>query len=345
MNRKSKRKRILWYVAGAALCMALGIGILIYGDYSAGTAVVRDGYLHVPTGARYEQQLDSLREGKFLRNEGRFDRYARYRKLNEKVRPGRYKLQKGMSYKRLIGTLAGGLQSPVNLTFNHIRTKEKLAGTVSRYIEVDSLTLLRALENDSVAASYGFTHASFIGMFVPNTYQFYWNTNATGFLNRMKKEYDKFWNDAREAKRKAAGLSRNEAITLASIVDEETRMGDEMPRIAGVYLNRLRTGMLLQADPTVKFAMGDFGLRRILFRHLETDSPYNTYKYPGLPPGPICAPSVRAIDAVLNAERHDYYYFCAKEDFSGYHNFARNLAEHNRNARRYSEALNRRGIR
>ena len=185
---------------------------------------------------------------------------------------------------------------------------------------------------------------TFMAMFIPNTYEVYWNCSVNDLLQRMKRESDRFW-ASRDAKLARCGLTRNEAITLASIVYEETKRQSEMPVVAGVYINRLRRGMPLQADPTVKFALGDFSLRRILHKHLEVDSPYNTYRVVGLPPGPICMPSIAAIDAVLNYQEHDYLYFCAKEDLSGAHNFARTLAEHNRNARAYAAALNRLKIR
>ena len=181
-------------------------------------------------------------------------------------------------------------------------------------------------------------------MFIPNTYELYWNCSSDEFLSRMQRENERFW-QSRERKLARTGLNRIEAYTLASIVYEETKRTDEMPRMAGVYINRLKRGMPLQADPTVRFALGDFSIRRVLNKHLEVDSPYNTYRHPGLPPGPICMPSIAAIDAVLDYENHDYLYFCAKDDLSGSHTFARSLAEHNRNAQAYARALNRRGIR
>ena len=344
---ENKKKRLKGWIVIVLALLLLGGGVAAYVfyNYRYTSAVAHEGYLYVPTGSDFQEELDSLIDNGFLRNPSRFETLARTRKLDERVKPGRYKLTPDMSYSRLIGMLSMGEQAPVNVTFNNIRTMDRLAGVASRYIEPDSLTMLAALTNANNAAKYGFQPETFIGMFVPNTYQFYWNTNPEGFMDRMKTEYDRFWTDEREQKREALGMTRDEVVTLASIVREETLMSDEMPRAAGVYLNRLKTGMLLQADPTVKFAVGDFTLRRILFVHLEVDSPYNTYKYAGLPPGPICMPSIKAIDAVLSPEDHNYYYFCAKEDFSGYHSFARTLAEHNQNARRYQDALNRRGIR
>ena len=232
----------------------------------------------------------------------------------------------------------------MRVTFNNVRTLDRLAGSVSRRIEPDSATLAETLTDPATAERYGYTPQTFMAMFVPDTYEMYWNCSAGDFLDRMKRESDRFWKE-REAKLARSGLSREEAVTLASIVYEETKKKEEMPRVAGVYVNRLRRGMPLQADPTVKFALGDFSIRRVLFAHLEVDSPYNTYKHAGLPPGPICMPSIAAIDAVLDFEAHDYLYFCAKDDLSGAHVFARTLPEHNRNAQAYARALNWRGIR
>ena len=188
--------------------------------------------------------------------------------------------------------------------------------------------------------SHGFNRYTYLAMFVPDTYEVYWTVTPLQLLDRLKKEYDAFWNDSRTAKAKAAGLTREQAMTLASIVIEETKYEPEMPTIAGVYINRLRKGMLLQADPTVKYAVNDPSLRRILNKHLEVDSPYNTYKYAGLPPGPITTPTKAAIDAVLNYQHHDYLYFCAHESFNGQHRFATNLAGHMENARRFHAAMN-----
>ena len=203
---------------------------------------------------------------------------------------------------------------------------------------------MAVLTSPEAARKVGFDSLTLFSMFLPNTYEFYWTVGPAEFLERMRREYDRFWTPERDAKRERSGLSRLEVMTLASIVAEETRRTDEMPRIAGVYVNRLRKGIPLQADPTVKYAMQDFGLRRILYKHLKYPSPYNTYINKGLPPSPICMPSLAAIDAELDFERHDYLFFCARPTFDGYHNFARTLREHNANARAYSAELNRRNI-
>lgn len=341
-----KRKKIIWIAAGAALLLCLCGGAFAAGElrYRFGRATAAAGVLYVPTGAGFGQLMDSLTAGGLLADPAAFARIAAGRGLDKSLKPGRYQVQAGMTNAALINRIRGGMQSPVRVTFNNIRTADRLAGVVSRQLEVDSLTLLRALRSDSVAAAYGYTVATFPGMFLPDTYEMYWNSSAGDFLDRMKRESDRFW-ERRADRLAASGLSRDEAMTLASIVYEETKKRDEMPRVAGVYRNRLRIGMPLQADPTVKFALGDFSIRRVLFKHLGIDSPYNTYKHAGLPPGPICMPSIAAVDAVLNAEKHDYLYFCARDDLSGYHNFARTLAEHNRNAQAYARALNRLNIR
>ena len=224
------------------------------------------------------------------------------------------------------------------------RIPAQLAQKLARQIDADSTAIMQVLTSPEVARGVGFDSVTLFSMFIPNTYEFYWTVTPEEFVQRMKREYDRFWTPGRDALRERSGLSRLEVMTLASIVYEETRKTDEMPRIAGVYVNRLRKGMPLQADPTVKYAMQDFGLRRILHKHLKYESPYNTYRNKGLPPSPICMPGIDAIDAVLNYEVHDYLFFCARATFDGYHNFARTLREHNANARAYSAELNRRKI-
>ena len=226
------------------------------------------------------------------------------------------------------------------VTFNNVRTREELAGKLAKQLQSDSLSFLTAFKNDSNAIRNGFKPETLPALFIPNTYSFYWTTTPAVFLTRMKREYDAFWNEARKLKAKALGLTTDQVATLASIVQEESNKNDEKPVIAGVYLNRLHKNWPLQADPTIRFALGDFTIRRILTAQLAVDSPYNTYKNAGLPPGPINFPEISSLEAVLNACVHDFFYFCAKEDFSGYHNFAKTLSEHNQNARKYQEALN-----
>lgn len=261
------------------------------------------------------------------------------------VRSGRYVIEPGKKALDVFRQLRNGQQSPVMVTVPEVRTIDRLAGRLSQKLMIDSATVDRALRDSAYCQQLGYDTATIFCLFVPNTYEVYWNVSLDALMQRMKKEHDIFWNEERRHKAEAQGLTPDEVVTLASIIDEETANNQEKPVIAGMYLNRLKKGMLLQADPTVKYALGDFTLRRILNKHLEVDSPYNTYKYAGLMPGPIRLPSLQAIEAVLNPDQNDYLYMCAKEDFSGTHNFACTLAEHNLNARRYQQALNERGIR
>jgi UPF0755 protein len=270
---------------------------------------------------------------------------ARLMKYDKLVKPGRYELKNGYTNRQLISDLRAGRQSPLKLTFQNIRLRQELARKLSTAIDARPNQFDSLLSSPTYTKSLGFDTTNIIGMFIPNTYELYWNSSADNLMQRMKKEYVKFWTPARDAKRKKLGLSREQVSTLASIVEaEQQQHADERPRVAGVYLNRLKRNMKLQADPTVVYANGDFGIKRVLNVHLQKDSPYNTYKYAGLPPGPINLPSIASIDAVLNPEEHNYLYFCAKEDFSGYHAFATNEAGHLVNARRYQAALSRAGI-
>lgn len=301
-------------------------------------------YLYIPTGSDFNDVVKILEETKLLKNIDSFEWLALKKNYQNHVYAGRYKLDNRMNNNDLINRLRSGYQEPVRLVFNSIRTKEKLAGRISKQIEADSLSLLELFNNDSLINSFNLKPETFTCIFIPNTYEFWWNTTAEKFVDRMYKEYKRFWNDERKKKAERLNFTPEDVITLASIVDEETYYNDEMPRVAGVYINRLRKRMHLQADPTLKFAIGDFTIKRVLNTHKSIDSPYNTYKYYGLPPGPISIPSIAAIDAVLNYENHKYLYFCAKPDFSGYHNFARTLSQHNINARNYQRALNKERI-
>jgi UPF0755 protein len=262
-----------------------------------------------------------------------------------KIYPGKYKITNQMTNNMLVNMLRSGNQEIVWFVLSgKIRSIEQIAEKASKSIVSSKSEIEDALTDPMLLDSLGFTSETIMGMFIPNSYQLYWYTTAEDFVFRMKKEYDKFWNSKREAAAKNLKLSKNEVITIASILSEETNKSKEMPTMAGVYINRLRIGMRLQSDPTIRFAHNNFEMRRVLKRHLTIDSPYNTYRNYGLTPGPICVPPIEAIDAVLDYETHDYLYFCAKEDFSGYHNFARTLAQHNKNAKKYHRALNKRNI-
>lgn len=298
----------------------------------------------IPSGSGIDDVINILENKGLVRNMASLNWVAAKKNYHSNVRPGNYRLRDGMNNNDLINMLRSGSQIPVRLVFISQRSVEQIASVVSRQIEADSSEIADLANNHQFIESLGFDRASLPALFIPNTYEFYWNTSAEQFFRRMKTEYIKFWNTDREKKREALGLDRVQVSTLASIVSEETVKADEMPVIAGVYINRLKRGMPLQADPTVKFALGDVTINRILRADLDVDSPYNTYRNPGLPPGPIVIPPLQAVEAVLNAQEHDYLFFAAKEDFSGYHRFARTLSEHNRNARLYQNALNQRRI-
>jgi len=264
----------------------------------------------------------------------------RHSGYEQHLHTGRYAIEPGHSTLDVFRLLKRGQQSPMMLTVPEVRTTDRMASQLGQRLMIDSAAIAQSLHDTILTANLGFDAYTLPCLFIPNTYQVYWNISAERLLQRLKKEHDAFWSSERQRKARALGLTPCEVQTLASIVDEETANNAEKPRVAGLYLNRLRKGMLLQADPTVKYAVGDPTLRRILNKHLTVESPYNTYRHAGLPPGPIKVASVQGIDAVLNAEQHDYLYMCAKEDFSGTHNFARTNAEHLQNARRYQQALN-----
>jgi UPF0755 protein len=302
-------------------------------------------YLYIRTGSSFEQVLSSLIQHKYLYDLKSFEWMAKKMNYPSHVKPGRYLLKNNMSNRDLIAMLRAGRQVPVMVVVRNLRLKRNLSSEISKQIEADSSSIFRLLNSDAFLGKMGFNARTIPALFIPNTYEFYWNTTAEEFIGRMQKEFKIYWNESRTKKCAALNLTRVDVAILASIIDEETQKGDEKRTIAGLYINRLRKGMRLQSDPTVRFACGDFTIKRILNKHLERDSPYNTYMYPGLPPGPICIPSIASLEAVLNYEKHDYLYMCAKEDFSGYHNFARTLLQHNVNAQKYRRALNLAGIR
>ncbi|WP_418991160.1 endolytic transglycosylase MltG [Alistipes sp.] len=336
-----RKKTLLGIVLGVLVLLVVA-GVVVQRQFY-GNAVGEEYELFVSRRADYGELTDSLMPR--LRHRWAFGVYARRIDLEQTFKPGHYELKPGMSVIEVARMLKLGLQTPVRVTINNVRTPAQLAEKLARQIDADSTLLTEVLTSSEVARSVGFDSVTLFSMFLPDTYEFYWTVTPRELIARMKREYDRFWTPERDARRERSGLSRLEVMTLASIVYEETRKTDEMPRIAGVYINRLRRGIPLQADPTIKYAMQDFGLRRILYRHLKYPSPYNTYINKGLPPSPICMPGRAAIEAVLDFEQHDYIFFCARPTFDGYHNFARTLREHNANARAYSAELNRRKIR
>ncbi|AOZ99922.1 MULTISPECIES: endolytic transglycosylase MltG [Flavobacterium] len=303
-------------------------------------------YVHIPTDATYQQALDSLTL--YVTNLDRFEMVANKMSYPENVKSGRFLLTKGMNSYELVKAMRNNVA--VKLAFNNQERIENLAGRVGSQIEADSLSLLNSFKDSIFLKENGFTEENVLSMFIPNTYEVYWNTSAEKFRDKMIKEYRNFWDKERVAKAEKQGLTPIEVTTLASIVHKESVKKDERPRIAGVYLNRLRAGMPLQADPTVIFAKkkkdNDFNqvIKRVFYNDLFLSSPYNTYKVVGLPPGPIAMPDITALEAVLNPEKNDFIYFCASVDRFGYHEFAATLAEHNINAKKYSDWVNAQGI-
>jgi UPF0755 protein len=336
---------LLVFVVGMIVAGVKGVGL--YRKAFAPNIVVTNSdkaFFYVSTGAGYDEVFERLFEKDYLKNPKTFDWTAKRKNYPNHVKPGRYMIKNRMSNNDLVNMLRSGKQVPVMVTFNNINTIDELSSRISEQLELKSEDLIAVLTEDSVVESYGFSKYTIPAMFIPNSYEFYWNTSVDGFLKRMEKEYDQFWTRGRLSKAKKLGMTPEEVITLASIVNKEVMFDDEKRRVAGLYLNRIEKGIRLQADPTLIFAMDDFSIRRVLNKHKKLDSPYNTYKNYGLPPGPICIPDIISIDAVLNYEKHDYIYMCAKPDFSGYHNFAKTLKAHNRNAEAYRKELNKRRI-
>jgi len=287
---------------------------------------------------------DSLETNKLVHDFLPFAFVSRMLGYQEGVKPGAYEIQPNENNFSLIRRLRAGRQTPIKLTFNSFRTKNQLAERIGQRLEFSPSELLQAMANEKIQQQYQLDSANIISLFVPDSYEVYWTISPEELMEKMGKAYQRFWDSNRLEAAKKLGFSPAQVMTIASIVQSETNKKDEMPRVASVYLNRLRQNMPLQADPTVVFAVGDFSIKRVLSGHKEKDSPYNTYKYNGLPPGPIAISIKPAIDAVLHPEQHDFLFFCAREDFSGYHNFTKDFNEHLKNARIYQAALNKAGI-
>ena len=342
-------KKILWAIALIGLVLAAIFGYYIYNAMLApNTAFNNDeAYIYVSSNAKYDDvraQLEPL-----LMDIDAFDALAKQKKYTNNLRAGRYQIKNGMSNNDIINSIRSN-NIPLQISFNNQESLAKLAGRISFQIEADSISLLEAMINPDFLKANAFNSKTALGMYIPNSYELFWNTSAEGFRDRMLKEYQRFWNNSREAKAKAIGLSRDEVMTLASIVHEESKQRPEQPRIAGVYMNRLRIGMPLQADPTLKFAAYQLPeyknviIKRVLNKHKDIVSPYNTYKNTGLPPGVIAMPDVSAIEAVLNFEKHKYLYFAANAKKLGFHKFAKTLPQHNANAQEYRKYLSSQGI-
>ena len=297
-------------------------------------------YLYIPTKSDYAQVKDSLLLRGFIKKDFWFDKIANYADYAHNIKPGKYKINNGMSLYTLVKNLRAGRQEEVKLVITKLRTKEDLARRIGRLFEIDSATALQFLSNNDSLQPFNVDSNTVLTAVIPNTYAYYWTSSARDIFNKLYKEEVKFWNSERVAKAKNLQLSEKEVYILASIVEEETNQMEDKGKIASVYINRLNKGMRLGADPTVKFAMKDFGLKRIYHKHLEFASPYNTYRNSGLPPGPIGTPSIKTLDAVLDAPQTDYLFFVARSDFSGHSDFSNNYQQHLIYAKAYQQALN-----
>lgn len=342
-------KKILIAIVLLGLVVAAFFSYYVYNAmFDRNTAFNNDtAYIYIATNSTYadvRSQLEPL-----LKDIETFDALAEQKKYVTNIKAGKYAIKKGMNNNDIINSIRSN-NLPVKLSFNNQDSLEKLAGRISNQIEADSLSLVSAMNDKTFLTKKGFTDATALGMYLPNSYEFFWNTSAEQFRDRMLKEYNRFWNESRNEKAKSVGLTRDKVIALASIVYEESKQAEEQPRIAGVYMNRLRIGMPLQADPTLKFAAYQLPqykntvIKRVLNVHKDIESPYNTYKYVGLPPGLIAMPDISAIDAVLNFEKHSYLYFAADAKRFGFHKFAKTLSQHNVNAREYHQYLSSQGI-
>lgn len=346
-QKKSRSRKNLYVVLVVIGVLCTAAGIKLYEDVFAGNVNLESNqkdYLFIYSNQTFDENMLALEQTGKLHNTRALIRLAKLTGYAALIKPGRYELEKGLSNIKLLRMMVAGKQTPIDLVFKYAQRKSDLITFLCTRLEADSTALLQLLNDSLNCDTLGFTRENVIAMFIPNTYNLYWNTSAPKLFKRFYGEYLKFWNDERKAKLGRLNLTQQEVSTLAAIVMKETNRKDEMPVVAGVYLNRLKQGMPLQADPTIIFALNDNSIKRVGGNMLAVESPYNTYKYSGLPPGPICTPNTYAIDAVLNAEQHNYIYFCAKEDFSGYHNFAASFAQHQINARKYQRELNKRGV-
>jgi len=331
-----------------SLVLIIG-GFLAYNFYGKiyKPNTTKEGFLYIPTNSTFQEVENLVRP--FLKRVKPFVWVANKKKYSNSVKPGKYYILKGLNNNELVNLLRSGKQTIVKLSFNNQDTFEKLAGRIAEQIEPDSISLLNTLTDISFITKAGFNNNTALGMYIPNTYEFYWNTSAEAFKSKMLNEYKKFWNTSRLEKAKKLNLTKDEVITLASIVQKETATISERPMVAKLYLNRLQDKWPLQADPTIIFALkkklgNDTVIKRVLTKDLEINSPYNTYKTRGLPPGPIAMADISSIDAVLNPATHKYYYMCASISSIGKHEFAKTLSQHNKNAFKYQIWLNKQGV-
>ena len=337
-------KKIILYVSLAILLIVAYFGFKVYQIvFTPNTSFSEEKVtIFVPTNANFEEVKAIV--SPYIKDMDKFETLANRRGYSTEVKSGKFELTKNMNTNSIVSALRRSV--PVRVTFNNQERLENFAGRISSQIEADSIQLLQAFKNPKFLEENGFTEETVFTLLLPNTFEFYWDTSAEKFRNQMAKEYFRFWNDERKAKAEKLGLTPIEVSILASIVHKETAKVEERPRVAKVYLNRMNIGMPLQADPTVIYAFklvaNDFNqvIKRVYYKHLEVESPYNTYRNAGLPPGPIFMADVNAIDAVLNPEQHDFLYFCASVERFGYHEFATTLEQHNVNARKYAAWLN-----
>ena len=343
-KKMSAGKKAIIAIAVIIILVGGFFALNFYKTYFAPNVTDNQKYLYIKTGQTYDELIFEIKKRDILSSPSSFATAAGKMNLPNNLKPGRYRLKKGMTNRTLVNLIKAGNQEPVKLKFQNIRKKENFAAYLASNLEADSLSFINVLDSSALITKYGFNQDNVYAMFIPNTYEMYWNIAPIDFFERMHTEYEKFWNADRKQKAASLNLTPTQVYTLASIVDAEALFDKEMPIIAGLYLNRLNKGILLQADPTVIFANNDFTVKRVTGKLLQAQSPYNTYKYAGLPPGPIMMPSINAIDAVLNRNENNYIYMCAKEDFSGYHNFAETKAQHEVNAKKYREALNKKNI-
>ena len=339
---KKFNSRTYLYIAACGILLILVLAL--YYAFSPVSKAEGVQYVYVDADDTQDSVLNKIQAFSHTAGMTGLSTLIRHSSYDNNVRTGRYAIEPGVGAITIFRRLKNGQQTSLSLTIPEVRTMDRLASVLSKKLMLDSVTIIQALSDSDVCRKLGYNTINLSAMFVPNTYDIYWNVSIDGLLERMKKEHDHFWKGDREAKAAAMQMTPVEVATLASIIDEETANNAEKPMIAGMYLNRLKQDMPLQADPTIKFALKDFGLKRIYNKLLTIDSPYNTYRNEGLPPGPIKIASIQGIDAVLNHVEHDYLYMCAKEDFSGTHNFARTYQEHLQNAAKYTKALNERGI-
>ena len=342
MEKKTK-KRLIIAILGIILFGIAGVAHIYYYFFAPPFQITETAYIYIDRDDDVDSVYHKIAEVGNPKQMHGFESLVRYQGYTLKT--GRYAIKPTDNMRYLHRRLSMGYQTPIKLTIGSVRTLDRMARNVSRQLMIDSAEVANLLNDTAYIRKMGYSKETLPALFIPNTYEVYWDMSAEDFMARMQKEHKAYWNEKRMKQAEAIGLTPIEVATLASIVEEETANQAEKPMVAGLYINRLKRGMLLQADPTVKFSLQEFGLKRILFRHLEVDSPYNTYKYAGLPPGPIRVPSYQGLESVLNYTKHNFIYMCAKEDFSGTHNFAVTSAQHAANARKYQQALNKRGIR